>query len=349
MLGALRDGFRALARNWGLVPLVLGVNLALALVLALPLAAQLEKDLAHSGASRSMMYGFDFDWWSAWHEKQNGPSSAFRPDTFGTGFAFKNLDLLLRGALPAGLFREAGGEGEPAPSEKAPPRRLDPVILGVGALYLLVQVFLTGGLLGVLRAPQGGWTFRGLVHGAGFYCARLLRVSLLALSLAWLVFAANVPFSAWVDAMAREAVSERTALVLGLGRNALLLLALLVLHAVASHARVMVVREERQSAALALLSSLGFCARNALAVLGQYAVVIAAAVAILAAWAALDARLGVNGWTSQLVALAGFEIFLAGRIALRLGLLGGQIELQRARVGVAATTDVAGKGGEDRV
>ena len=27
---------------------------------------------------------------------------------------------------------------------------------------LLVQVFLTGGLLGVFRSPQGGWTFRGL-------------------------------------------------------------------------------------------------------------------------------------------------------------------------------------------
>jgi uncharacterized protein with GYD domain len=163
------------------------------------------------------------------------------------------------------------------------------------------------------------------------------------------VFAANVPFARWVDAAAREAVSERTALVLGLGRHALLLLALIVVHALASHARVLVVREERHSAALALLSSLGFCARNALAVLGQYAVVIAAAVAILAAWATLDARLEVNGWTSQLVALAGFELFMVGRIALRLGLLSSQLELQRARAGVAPEATGAGKGGADRV
>ena len=97
-----------------------------------------------------------------------------------------------------------------------------------------------------------------------------------------MVFALNAPFARWVDGLAREAVSERTALALGLGRHALLLLALLVVHALASHARVIVVREERQSAALALVSSLGFCARNALAVLGQYAVVIAGAVVLFA-------------------------------------------------------------------
>jgi hypothetical protein len=349
MLDALRDGFRGLGRNWGLVLLVLAVNLALALVLALPLAAQLEDDLAHTGASASMMYGFDFDWWSAWEEGQEGPSSTFRPDTFGTGFAFKNLDLLLRGALPAGLLPEPGREERQRLGAGDLPPRLDPLILGVGVLYLLIQVFLTGGLLGVLRAPQGGWTFRGLIHGSGFYFGRLLRVSLLALGGAWVVFALNAPFARWVDGMAREAVSEQTALNLGLGRHALLLFALLVVHAVASYARVIVVREERQSAALALVSSLGFCARNALAVLGHYAVVIAGAVVLLATWAVFDARLAVIGWKSQLLALAGFEVFLVGRIALRLGLLGGQLALHRDRTGAPPAAEVAGKGGSDRV
>ena len=51
MLSALRDGFRGLGRNWGLVVLVLLVNVALALVLAAPLALQLNNDLSQSGAS----------------------------------------------------------------------------------------------------------------------------------------------------------------------------------------------------------------------------------------------------------------------------------------------------------
>ncbi len=341
MLGALREGFRSLGRCFGLVILVLGVNLALALVLAVPLAVQLEDDLVHTGASSSMMYGFDYEWWSAWSADQRGLPRSFAPDVFGVGFAARNLDLLTRGFVPAGLFPDGGAEQREADGERRAGAGIDPLILGFGLLYLLVQTFLTGGLLGVFRAPQGGWTFRGLVHGSGFYFGRLVRVSLLALGLAAVVFALNVPFARWVDGIGREAVSERTALALGLGRHALLLLALLLVHMVASFARVIVVLQERRSAALALLSSAGFCARNLLGTLGQYAVVLVAAALLLASWAAFDVRFAVTGWKSQLVVLAVFQAFLFARIALRLGLLASQLELHRERS--------AGTGGPDRV
>ena len=319
MSAALRAGFRSVARNGGLVVLVLLANLAFALALAVPLSMQLEGDLANRGAASSMMYGFDYDWWAQWTERQEGPPSALSPDILGTGFAFRNLELLLQGALPGGLFAR-GGQA-----------LLDPTVLGVGALYLLLQVFLTGGLLGVFRSPQGGWTVRGLLHGAGFYFGRILRVSLLALAAAGVVFALNVPFARWVDALAREAVSERTALALGLGRHALLLVVLALVHMVSSYAKVLVVREERLSAVLAFLSSAGFCTRNSLAVAGQYVVVAALALALLAVFGALDARLEIVGWRSQLVALCLFQLVVAARIALRLGLLASQVELSAAR------------------
>ena len=319
MTGALRAGFRSLARNWGLVALVLLANLALGLVLAVPLSMQLADDLSNRGASTGMMYGFDYDWWAEWAEQQEGPSSALSPDLLGTGFAFRNLDLLLQGGLPGGLFARGGRVS------------IDPTILGVGALYLLLQVFLAGGLLGVFRAPRGGWTVRGLIHGSGFYFGRMLRVSLLALGAAGVVFALNAPLARRVDDLAREAVSERTALLLVLGRHALLLLALVLVHMVSSHAKVVVVREERLSASLAFLSSLGFCARNLPAALGQYLVVGATGIALLALFGTVDARLVVVGWRSQLVALALFQLFLAARIALRLGLLASQLELQASR------------------
>jgi len=319
MLSSIGDGFRSLGRNWGLVVLVLLANLAFALLLAVPLALQLEGDLVHRGASNGMMYAFDFDWWAQWSAEQKGPSSALSPDILGTGFAYRNLDLLLKGFLPAGLFARGA----------APP--VSPVILGVGTLYLLLQVFLTGGLLGVFRAPEGGWTVRGLVHGSGFYFGRILRVSLLALGAAGLVFALQAPFARYVDGLAREAVSERSAALLVLGRHALLLLALVLVHMVSSHAKVLVVREERLSAVLAFLSGLAFCARNLVAALGQYLVVLALGAGLVALFGAFDARLAVVGFRSQFVALFLFEAVVAARIALRLGLLASQVELQRAR------------------
>jgi len=319
VLSSLGDGFRSLGRKWGLVPLVLLVNLAFALVLAVPLALQLETDLAHRGASSGMMYGFDFDWWAEWSSRQEGPPSALSPDILGTGFAFGNLEALLKGVLPAGLFARGDRVS------------IDPTILGVGALYALLQVFLTGGLLGAFRAPQGGWTVRGLVHGSGFYFGRILRVSLFALAAAGAVFALNVPFARWVDGLAREAVSGKAAAALVLGRHVVLLLALLLVHMVSSHAKATVVREERLSAVLAFLSSLGFCARNLLAAAGQYVAVGAAGIVLLVLFGALDGRLLVVGWRTQLVALVLFQAVVAARIALRLGLLASQVELQRAR------------------
>jgi hypothetical protein len=318
MVSALRDGFGSIGRNYGLVLAVLATNLALALLLAAPLALRIQNDLENRGASVGMLYGFDYDWWSQWSEQQEGYAKTFAPDILGRGFAAKSLDLLLRGDLPAGLF----SRGEPD---------ADPLILGVGALYLLAQVFLTGGLLGVFRAPRGGWTVRGLLHGSGFYFGRLVRVSVLSLTLAGLVFALNAPFAHWIDGRAREAVSERTAIALTLGRHALLLGVLLLVHMVSSYAKVIVVLEERLSALLALLSSLGFCARNFLAAFGQYVVVVGVGLVLLGIFSALDSRLGVSGWKSQLVALALFQAFLAARIAVRLGLLASQLELARAR------------------
>jgi hypothetical protein len=319
VVSALRAGFRSLGRNWGLVLFVLLGNLAMALVVSVPLALQLEGDLVHRESSRGMMYGFDYDWWAQWSERQAGPPAALSPDILGAGFAFRNLELLLKGVLPAGLFAHGG---------RAP---LDPTLLGLGALYLLLQVFLTGGLLGVFRAPTGGWTVRGLLHGSGFYFGRLLRVSLLALAAAGAVFALNVPFSRFVDRLAREAVSERTAVALTLGRHAVLLLALVLVHMVASHAKVILVREERLSAVLAFLSSLGFCARSFFAAIAQYGVVLLLGAIVVALFGALDAHLHVIGWRSQIIALVLFEAVVVARIALRLGLLAGQVELQRAR------------------
>lgn len=318
MLSALREGYRSVGRNWGLVLVVLVTNLGLALLLAVPLALQLASDLQHSGAASGMMYGFDYDWWSQWSEQQEGFARSLAPDLLGRGFAFKSLDLLLHGTLPAGLFSRGGPSAAP-------------LVLGVGAVYLLVQLFLTGGLIGVFRAPQGGWTVRGLLHGSGFYFGRLVRVGLVSLLLAGAVFALNAPFARWVDGHAREAVSEETAIALTFGRYALLLVALLLLHMVSSYAKVIVVREERLSAVLAFVSSLGFCARNFVAAFGQYVVTAAIAVALLAAFGFLDARLGVVGWRTQAAALVLFEGLLLARIAVRLGLLASQVELHRER------------------
>jgi hypothetical protein len=205
------------------------------------------------------------------------------------------------------------------------------VTLGVAALSLLLQTFLLGGVISVLRGERGEWTLRGLLHGSGFYFGRLVRVALLALLFDYVLFLLYGPFARWADAQARQAVSENTAMAFSLSRHALLLLALLLVNMLSSLAKVIVVLEERSSALLAWLSAIGFCLAHAGKTLGHYFALVAASVLLLAAWAALDAQLVTTGYKTQLLALLLAQALMAGRIALRLSLFAGQIALHRSQ------------------
>jgi hypothetical protein len=332
MIDSLRQGWNAVRRNWGLVLLLLLPSLLLGRLMAGPLREALERDLRNKGASVSMMNGFDYDWWKKWSEDQKGWTGSFGPDILGTGFAFKNLDQLLKGVLPLRLFHVEPPSPSPEERDDRAPT-LDGVVLGVGFVYWLVNLFLTGGLLGVFRSPSGGWTVRGLLHGSGFYFGRLARVSLIALFAAGVLFLLNRPFASWADARARETVSESGALAWLFGRHALLLLGILFVHAVSSFAKVAVVLEERSSALLAFLTSLGFTLGNLGRVAGQYLVVGLAGVVALALWAAFDARWMTTGYKSQLVTLVLFQVLILLRIGLRLVLTASQVAIYRGRAG----------------
>lgn len=328
MLQALRDGLKAVGRSWGLVGLVLAVNVSVAALLAVPLAGTLEGDLASTDAAGEMMYGADAAWWSHWSDAHPGWLTSFSPEILGVGFAFKNLDLLLKGWLPAGLFVFVEAPADET-NDREPPEGPDPLILGLGLLYLLLQTFLLGGILGVFRGQQGAWALRGLLHGSGFYFGRLVRVALVALLVDWMVFRLNVPFARWADRRAIESVSEATAMALSFSRHALLLAALLFVNMVSCYAKVIVVLEERSSALLAFLSSLGFCLRHLARSAGHYLSIVVLSALVLGVWRLLDGAWTTTGYKTQLVALLLAQGLVFGRIGLRLALLAGQMALYR--------------------
>jgi len=318
---AFARGVAAVRRNPGLPALLLCANLLLAAVLAVPLSVALERDLRDTGAAETMLYGFDHDFWSRWSEQHADSFYAnFSPEIFGSGFSLRNLELLTRGHLPLRLF-DHGEEGAGKP--------LDAAILGLGGLYILLQTFLGGGALSVLRAPQGGFRLRALLQASGFYFGRLFRLMLLGLALYGLVFALNAPFARWADARAYEAVSEATALGWVAGRHLLLLAALLLVFTLLSYAKAVIVLEERRSALLALLTAVGFCLRHPLKVLAQVALVLASGFVLLGLWSTFDGAFATTGWKTQVVTLVGMQALMFGRIGLRLALLGGQLALYR--------------------
>jgi hypothetical protein len=319
---AARRGLRRAGALWGLVLFLLLVNVAAAAILALPMALRLREDLTNRAAADNMLYGFDYPWWSAWADAH--PRTTFSPEIFGTGFAFKNVDLLLGGHLPAGLF--AGPEPEGATGG---PGGVDSTVLALGAAYLVVQVFLGGGILALVRAPQAEWTVRGLLHGSGFYFGRLLRLALAVLVLDAILFALQAPVSRWADAQALESVSERAAMVWMLGRHLALLLALMAVSMVSAYARTLIVLEERSSALLALLSAAALCLAHFARTFGHVLLMAALGLAGLAAWSVLDAHWQTTGYKTQVVTLVLLEALVFLRIFLRVATAGGQVALAR--------------------
>jgi hypothetical protein len=131
------------------------------------------------------------------------------------------------------------------------------------------------------------------------------------------------------EVMARESVSERSALAWSFGRFLALLAGLLAVHMVSSFAKIIVVMEERQSACLAFLTAAGFCLRRLPRAAAPYLILLVGGALLLAAWAALDAVFEPTGFRTQLLFLLLAQAFVAGRIALRLGVLGAQMSLYR--------------------
>ena len=312
---------------------LLAVNIGLALVFAAPLAGTLARELHGRPAAAAMAHGFDYPWWSQWMAEGTGWQKTLGPDLLGIGFVFKNVDLLLRGQLPGALF--AGGDG----GERTV--LLDPLLLAVGAVYMLVQVFLAGGVFSVLRQVQGRWTVRGLLHGAGFYAGRFLRVWAVMMAAAAVLFALHAPLAHWADGRAREAVSETTAHAWLFGRQAALLLAILFLHVVGTYARVIIVVEERSSAVLAVLSGLAFALRHFLATIAVGSVIAALAVLVLAAWRLFDDAWTTTGYGTQIVTLLAMQAVVFARIVLRITLAAALMDLYRGHARKAAPLPLA--------
>ncbi len=322
MTAALVSGLRAAWRAPSLALLLLFVNVSTAAILAAPLLRNLETDLQNRGAATRMLGGFDHDWWKRWSDVQSGHEKAFGPEILGAGFAFRNLDLLLKGDLPARLFARRGEKREAG----APP-----AILALGAAYLALHALLAGGVLATLRASSGGFAWRAFAHACGHYAGPMVRVFLLVLAADALVFLVNVPFASWADARAHEAVTERAALAWALGRRAALLVALLGVHLVSGYAKAIVVLEERTSAVLALVSALAFLVRNAAVAVLHFASIVLLAILLAAVFVALDGAFSVGGYRTQIVALLLMQGFVLLRIGLRLALTGGQLALLRER------------------
>ena len=156
---ALLSGSRLVSRGTRYLLLAYACNLLLAMPLALALMAAIRSSLGSSLAGERMLAGFDSPWFNSFSAQATGVAATLRPSVVGVGAVFDALDAYLAGfdrLVATGL---ASG------------------LLPVGALYLLLWSFLSGGFLARYTAADPPSSF---LRDAARWFPRVFGVTLVA-------------------------------------------------------------------------------------------------------------------------------------------------------------------------
>lgn len=280
-------------------------NLLVALPAAVLVVDGLRAAIGASEAGERLLAGFDFGWRGEVAAEAEGLLDTLEPGRLASGGWIDNLD----GWWSGELFRQ------PAP------------ILAFAGLHALVWLLLSGASLAHFHRPPRRFALAGfLADGAGFFF-RFLRLALLAAPLYYGIFR----FARWLfrrlERSTLEMTVERTVLIYYLLAAGLVILLLVTVKLAFDFAKVAMVVGERRSALLAALSGFAFVARRPWAVYGLAAFFGLAGVALLAVKELTAPGLGQRSLAAILGVFAVGQVFVAARLALRLGLMAGELAL----------------------
>jgi hypothetical protein len=304
----LLRGFRSTRGAARAVLVLYLANLALSLVLVVPLYNSLASSLGASQAGDRMARGFDYQWWEEFRDAGHGLSRTFGPSIIGGGALLNNLEALLR-------MRWVG-----LPSE---------VILAL-LFYILLHTFLVGGLLAVYRDEPVAFDFRRFADGAVRYFPRFLGLT----ALSWLFFFA-VGFlllprlESIVGRLSSTALTEKPGFYAGLAAALVVWFLLMFIQMVFDYARILTVAEERRNIFRAGLDGLAFVLRHPLAALGLYYSLFLAGLLLALADVLLKGFVVQSTAGGVLLAFAVQQAFILGLVGLRCWTYASQFHLLR--------------------
>ena len=297
------DGLNRVRRAPALLAGVFILTLITAMPLAMVMRGAIAAHLGRSLAAGAAADGVNYDWWQEFMSQASGLDATFTPAVIG--FA-ATLDSL---------------------SSVADARALATPVAAALAIYLLVWLFLTGGILDRL-ARQRPTRAYGFFAACGVFFWRFLRLGVIAGALYWVLF---TYVHRWLldDAYERlilDVSAERVAFFWRFSLYAVFGAARVAVNIVMDYAKIRLVVEDRRSAVGALSAALGFLARHPGRALGVYALNSGVFLVLLAVWAIVDPGAGGAG-AGMWLAFAATQVYLLSRLALKLQFMASQTAL----------------------
>lgn len=305
---ALKDGIRQVNR----APVILACVFALTLLTALPFSMIMRDSLAaHLGSSMvadHVASGVSLQWWTEFTEKAGPLGQTFATTIIGFAAVLDNLSTLLDAESRT------------------------PAIVWLGAGYLLLWLFLSGGILDrYARArPTRAYEF---FAACGMYFTRFLRLAPVIALTYYVLFAYVHRFllGTLYRELTRDVTVERTAFFWRLALYLLFGSTLALASIVFDYAKVRAVVEDRRSMIGALTGGLRFVRRNPGVVLGLFLLNGSLFVGVVLMYALVAPG---AGWAGPAM-WAGFaisQLYLLARLWVRLVFLASETSLFQGRL-----------------
>jgi hypothetical protein len=210
-----------------------------------------------------------------------------------------------------------------------------PALLGglvAGALlYLVLHVFLNGGIVGRLLDREGGTTLSAFFWDCGRYFWRFVRAFLVSLVFLALTFGIVLRLvSALIEPLRESAVTEWLPLILANLHFLAALLLLSIAHMIFDYARIAVVADEERKVLKALRHALNFLRKRFWRAWAIYLLIAAGTLAGTVVFYAVMGPLGRPGVPFVLAGFVWMQVYVFFRIWIRTLFVSAQAEFYRS-------------------
>jgi hypothetical protein len=305
---AWRDGVRRVVRAPAIVVGLWLVTLLISVPLALSVRGELMNHLGTSLAAQSAAQGVNYEWMQEFADQATGLGASLRPTIIGFAAVLDNLSAI------------ADAVARPV------------VIVGVAVAYMIVWLFLAGGIIDRYARDRVTGT-HGFFSACGGYFFRFLRLAIVMGVVYGFLFGLlhGWMFDTLYTRIARNLDVERTAFLLRVGLYLVFGLLLAAANVMFDYAKVRAVVEDRRSALGAVVAAVHFVRRHFAAAVGVYALNVIVFGLTLVVYALLAPRAGNTGWMMW-VGFAIGQLYVILRVCVKLIFWASETSLFQSRL-----------------
>jgi hypothetical protein len=301
-------GFQKTGNLTRMIVLLLVINFAFSLILAVPMYHSLKGSFGKSLVGERMAEGFDYLWWEEYRDDAQGLERTFTPSIIGKGAILNNLE----GLIQLRIFD------------------LPPFILIFGLLYIILHTFLAGGILSLFQKREPTFAVGDFFGGAG---SLFLRFFLL-MTISWVCFlivgqVVKGSLDSLLRNMRETAFSEVAPFYWGLVFSAVVFFLFLFIQMVFDYGRIKIVEENSKNILISAVGAFGFVFRHLGSTLGLFYLLFLVQVLFTLIYVLIQGLIPDSSFLGVALAFLLQQFFIFGLIWIRCWLYASQMELYR--------------------